>query len=196
MEPYPKLKNAGKRLLDPNFMPILSHPTYESFLDRKSQIGGESGFLSSKIPDFLFGFQRFLVEWALRKGGSGIFADCGLGKTPMQLVWADAVVRHTNKPVLILTPLGVTRQTLRESEKFGIESYRSTDGTGIAGRSARIIVANYERLHYFDSSDFGERTQRNRHRTEAELLSPIPEKHRQHFVSWMGRRNFHGILNL
>jgi hypothetical protein len=135
-------------------MKILSHPTYESFLDRKSQLGGASGFVPKKLPDFLFGFQRFLVEWAIHKGRSGIFADCGLGKTPMQLVWADAIVRHTNKPVLVLTPLGVARQTLRESEKFEIESHRSTDGTGIAGRGARVIVSNYERLHYFDPSDF------------------------------------------
>lgn len=127
---------------------------YASFLDHKSQFGEQTGFEPSDIPDFLFGFQRFLVDWAIRKGRSGIFADCGLGKTPMQLVWADAIVRKTNKPVLILTPLAVSQQTVKESEKFDIDSRRSADGTGMAGESARIIVTNYERLHYFDPSDF------------------------------------------
>jgi hypothetical protein len=130
------------------------HPTYESFLDRKSQLGECSGFEPVGLPSFLFGFQRFLVDWAIRKGRAAIFADCGLGKTPMQLVWADAVVRQTNKPVLILTPLAVSAQTIQEAEKFSIESRRSTDGTGIVGHGAKVIVTNYERLHYFDPQDF------------------------------------------
>jgi hypothetical protein len=81
--------------------------TYQDFLERKSQLGSVSGFRPS-IPDFLFDFQKYLVEWSLLKGRNAIFADCGLGKTPMQLVWADSVVRHENKPVLILTPLAVS----------------------------------------------------------------------------------------
>jgi hypothetical protein len=125
---------------------------YERFIHRKSQIGGMFGFEPLFMPDFLFDFQRALVEWAARRGKAAIFADCGLGKTPMQLVWAENVVRKTNQPVLILTPLAVGQQTVREAAKFGIEATRCVDGK-LPG-DARVIIANYERLHYFDPQDF------------------------------------------
>ena len=96
-------------------------PEYLAFLDRKAQYGSESGFAPLWVPDFLFDFQKALVEWAVRKGRGALFADCGLGKTPMQLVWAENVVRYSNRPVLILTPLAVAAQTKREAEKFGID---------------------------------------------------------------------------
>jgi hypothetical protein len=124
--------------------------SYSTFLARKSQDTNSFGFSPEWSPDFLFPFQRQLVEWALLKGRAAIFADCGLGKTPMQLVWAENIVRRENKPVLILTPLAVSAQTIREGEKFGIEVKRSHDGTVNKG----INVANYERLHYFNPSDF------------------------------------------
>lgn len=79
-----------------------------------------------------------------------MFADCGLGKTLMQLVWAENVHRHTNKPVLVVAPLAVAEQTVREGEKFGIECHRSKDGTDVRG----VTVTNYERLHYFNPQDF------------------------------------------
>lgn len=101
---------------------------YESFLDTKTQLGGDDGFEPEFLPDWLFDFQRSLVEWACRKGRAAIFADCGLGKTPMQLVWAENIVRWTNRPVLILTPLAVGPQTVREAEKFGIEAVHCRDG--------------------------------------------------------------------
>jgi len=123
---------------------------YQDFLKNKSQLGGNSGFEPLWIPDFLFDFQKSLVEWAIRKGKSAIFADCGLGKTPMQLVWAENVRRKTGKPVLIVTPLAVALQTVREGEKFGIEVHNSRDGKHKGG----IVVTNYERLHYFDPSEF------------------------------------------
>jgi hypothetical protein len=123
---------------------------YEFFLDSKRQSGGMTGFKPTSIPDYLFDFQKYLVDWSLRKGKSAIFADCGLGKTPMQLVWADNVLYHTNRPVLILTPLAVSAQTVREGEKFGIKVIRSQEGK----ISKSIIVANYERLHYFNPGDF------------------------------------------
>jgi hypothetical protein len=124
--------------------------TYEEFLLRKSQLGTNDGFDPVWMPDFLFDFQKALVEWSLVKGRSGIFADCGLGKTPLSLVWAENIVRKENKPVLILTPLAVAQQFIREGDKFGIECKRSKDGS-IPGK---IIVANYERLHYFNPNDF------------------------------------------
>src|SRR5215472_13186469 len=114
---------------------------YRSFLAAKSQLGTNAGFTPIWMPDFLFDFQKRLVEWALIKGRGAIFADCGLGKTPMQLVWADNVVRQNNKPVLILTPLAVSSQTLREAEKFGIECRRSMHGEDVATPS--IVVTNY-----------------------------------------------------
>lgn len=123
---------------------------YRDFIHRKSQVGGACGFSPVFLPDFLFPFQRHLVEWAVRKGRAAIFAGCGLGKTAMQLVWAENIVRKTDKPVLILTPLAVSGQTVREADKFGIEAKASRDGS----IPARITVTNYERLHHFDPESF------------------------------------------
>lgn len=123
---------------------------YKEFLKNKLQLEGNYGFEPIWMPDFLFDFQKYLIEWALIKGRSLIAADCGLGKTPMQLVWAENIIRKTNKNVLILTPLAVGPQTIKEGEKFGIECHRSQDGKIKPG----ITVTNYQRLHYFDPSDF------------------------------------------
>ena len=123
---------------------------YEEFLQAKAQYGKDAGFEPLELPAFLFPFQRDLVTWATRKGRAAVFADCGLGKTPMQLVWADNVVRHTNRPVLIVAPLAVSAQTVREAEKFGIDCRRSTDGTV----HPHITVTNYQRLEHFDPQDF------------------------------------------
>lgn len=125
---------------------------YTEFLHDKAQIGRNSGFNPHWMPDFLFEFQKSLCDWSIRKGRGAKFADCGLGKTPMQLVWGQNVVMETNKPVLCLTPLAVSGQTIREGEKFGVECYKSSDGKFPSG--AKIVVTNYERLHYFDWKDF------------------------------------------
>jgi hypothetical protein len=123
--------------------------TYTDFLKRKSQSGVQAGFEPLHLPEWLFDFQSHLDDWALRQGRAAIFADCGLGKTPMQLVWAENVVCKTDKPVLIITPLAVAAQTVREAEKFGIDAKLSRDGT-----VHPITVTNYERLHYFNPEDF------------------------------------------
>ncbi len=123
---------------------------YDDFLQNKSQMGSMSGFDPVYIPDCLFDFQKHLVEWSIRKGRSMNGADCGMGKTIIQLVWAENVHRFTNKPVLVLTPLAVSHQTVREAEKFDIEAARSPDGKHGNG----ITVTNYERLHHFDPNDF------------------------------------------
>lgn len=123
---------------------------YHEFIDSKSQSDRYAGFDPIWMPSFLFDFQSMLVDWAVRKGKCAIFADCGLGKTPMQLVWAENVIRKTGRPVLILTPLAVSHQTIAEGEKFGIEVRRSQTGEVYAG----INVTNYERLHYFKPDDF------------------------------------------
>lgn len=123
---------------------------YEQWLDNKMQDRSQYGFEPTLLPEYLFDFQRSLVEWVIRQGRAGIFADCGLGKTPMELVWAQNVQAETKKPVLLLAPLAVTAQTVREAEKFGVELARSSDGTV----DAPLVITNYERLHYFDPKQF------------------------------------------
>jgi len=123
---------------------------YADFLHAKTQLGSLDGFEPVWMPDFLFDFQSELVAWACRKGKGAVFADCGLGKTPIQLVWAENVVRKTNKPVLILTPLAVSHQTMMEAHKFGIEATKTKGGFGFHG----IVITNYESLHLFDASEF------------------------------------------
>jgi hypothetical protein len=124
---------------------------YAEFLERKTQLEEGSGFEATFLPEFLFDFQRELVAWATLKGRAAIFADCGLGKTPMQLVWAENVRRETRAPVLIVTPLAVSYQTEAEAEKFGIEASVSRSGELTSG----ITITNYERLHLFDREAIG-----------------------------------------
>jgi len=125
--------------------------SYADFIERKEQLAGMHGFDPDPLPSFLFPFQESLVSWALRQGRGAIFADCGLGKTPMQLVWADEVRRHTGKPVLIMTPLAVSFQTEEEAAKFGIDAATSRDGSV----AAPITITNYDRLHHFRWEDYG-----------------------------------------
>ncbi|HAH35092.1 MAG TPA: helicase [Algoriphagus sp.] len=132
-------RRRGNRIMD-----------YDEFLKTKSQIGKSHGFKPVFMPDYLYDFQKVLVEWALLKGRGALFEDCGLGKTVQQLVWAENIVRKTNKKILIITPLAVSHQTVREGEKFGIECLRSEDGKA----RGKITVTNYERLHYFNSNDY------------------------------------------
>jgi len=126
---------------------------YREFVEAKTHLSGEFGFAPIYENPNCYDFQNNLIEWALAQGRGATFADCGLGKTLMQLVWAENVHRKTNKPVLILAPLSVSSQTVEEAEKFGIEAYRSQDGVIPHGKG--IICTNYERLHHFNASDFG-----------------------------------------
>jgi hypothetical protein len=125
--------------------------SYEDFLRSRAQSNTGHGFEPTLMPSWMFDFQADLTGWAVRQGRGATFADCGLGKTPMQLVWGQNVIEHTNKPVLIATPLAVAAQTVREAEKFGIDAVRSSDGKH---SGARIIVTNYEKLHKFNPEDF------------------------------------------
>ncbi len=124
---------------------------YRDFLDRKTQVGAAHGFDPVWMPDALFPFQRDCVEWACKKGRGALLQDCGLGKSFQQLVWAENVARHTGGRVLILTPLAVAFQTVKEGEKFGIECVHRRDSLH---KGDRIVVTNYERLHHFDPNDF------------------------------------------
>ena len=126
---------------------------YEAFIRNKEQSGIMAGFDPVWMPDFLYDFQQTATDWAIRKGRSAMFQDCGLGKTLQQLVWAENVVRKTNRAVLLLTPLAVCYQTVAEAGKFGIESYLMRDVPAVPLKPG-IYVTNYERLHYFNPADF------------------------------------------
>lgn len=129
----------------------MSLEEYKRFVSSKSHLAGDFGFKPIYTNPHAFDFQNALIEWQLEKGRAATFADCGLGKTLMQLTWAENVHRKTNKPVLILAPLSVASQTVDEATKFDIEAARSREGEITCG----IVTANYERLHYFNPHDFG-----------------------------------------
>ena len=124
---------------------------YLSFLESKRHSIGEFGFEANYIPDIAFDFQKYIIEKAVKKGRIAIFADTGLGKTLIQLSIANNIIKHTNKKVLILTPLAVAFQFILEAEKLGIDDIEySKDGK----HTKKIVICNYERLHYFNDKDF------------------------------------------
>jgi len=123
---------------------------YKDYLFEKAQLGENNGFENLFMPDFLFDFQKDLLAWSLKKGRSAIFADCGLGKSPIELVWAENIVRKTNGNVLLITPLAVSIQMIKEAEKFNVEAKRSKTGRP----DGKITITNYEQLHNFDYNDF------------------------------------------
>lgn len=124
---------------------------YLRFLEKKRHSIGEFGFDANYIPDIAFDFQKHIIEKAVKKGRIAIFADTGLGKTLIQLSIAKNIINHTNKNVLILTPLAVAFQFIIEAQKLGIDDIEySKDGK----YTKKIAICNYERLHYFDSNDF------------------------------------------
>jgi len=124
---------------------------YKQFIENKKHSIGDFGFEANYIPDMAFDFQKAIIERAVRKGRIGVFADTGLGKTLIQLSIAQNVVQHTNKNVLILTPLAVAFQFILEANKLGIDDIEySNDGRF----TKKIVICNYERLHYFNDKDF------------------------------------------
>ena len=127
---------------------------YEQFIESKRVYVTPSGFDIDRgdLNPMLFPFQRDIVRWALRRGKAAIFADCGLGKTPMQLEWAHQVNQHTGRDVLILAPLAVSQQTVREGEKFGITVHPCKTGRDV---QPGVNISNYERLHHFAPAAFG-----------------------------------------
>lgn len=105
----------------------------------------------NQLNPLLYDFQRDIVRFALAKGRSAIFADCGLGKTAMQLEWAHQIANHTGGSVLILAPLAVAEQTVREGEKFGIHVHIARNQSDV---TAPICITNYEKLDHFTASAF------------------------------------------
>lgn len=129
--------------------------SYHDFIARKLTRVPPTGISNAadvSLADGLFDFQRALVTWALRRGRCAIFADTGLGKTRMQLAWADAVHRETGHDVLILAPLAVAAQTAAEGAQIGVTVRQCRDGAEV---HPGITVTNYDRLHRFDTSRFG-----------------------------------------
>ncbi len=116
---------------------------YEQFLESKQKSIINSGFevADNELNSSMFDFQKFIVKRALKSGKYAIFADCGLGKTLMQLSWAEQVAKHTCKSVLILAPLAVKGQTINEAIKFGIDT-------------SNIEIWNYEQLDNLDCSKY------------------------------------------
>jgi superfamily II DNA or RNA helicase len=118
---------------------------YERFIDGKRFLDPLTGIEPDAVNGKLFPFQSDIVRWALRRGRAAIFADCGMGKTAMQLEWA----RQVPGRVLIAAPLAVSTQTVREGKKFGIDVSYCTEDNG-----ERIVVTNYERLDNFNPAEF------------------------------------------
>lgn len=124
---------------------------YLEFLENKKHSIGNFGFNANYFPEIAFDFQKAIIEKSLKKGRIAVFADTGLGKTLIQLSIANNIIRETNKHVLILTPLAVAFQFLDEASKLGIDDIEySKDGKF----TKKIVICNYERLHYFNSVDF------------------------------------------
>lgn len=126
---------------------------YETFLENKIVTIEPNGFEPEGISSMLYPFQRDIVTWACRKGKACIFADCGIGKTPMQLEWSRQVCNHvgSDAKVLIVAPLAVSSQTVREGIKFGVSVTKCRSQSDVR---PGINVTNYEMLHAFDVSDF------------------------------------------
>jgi len=125
---------------------------YDDFLKSKKNIITKSGFEPIELNKYLFEFQKYIVKRSVKDGRHAIFGDTGLGKTIMQLAWADAVVKHTNKPVLILAPLAVSGQTIQEGVKFGVEVEKLQPRASFW--QPGIYISNYEQLNNIDVNAF------------------------------------------
>ncbi len=124
---------------------------YESFVASKRRAELATGHAPGPLNEHLFDYQHAIVAWAVRRGRAAIFADTGLGKTLMQLAWADEVASHTGGIVLVLAPLAVSEQTIEQGRTFGIEVSRVPHGGTPAGPG--VWITNYERM---DAIDFTE----------------------------------------
>lgn len=123
---------------------------YHKLIESRRFSAVDSGF-DPDLSDYpLFDFQRDIVTWACNRGKAAIFADTGLGKTRMQLSWAHQVALETMKPVIVLAPLAVSEQTIREGKAIGIDVGHALDGLNHSG----VYVLNYEQLHNIDPDNF------------------------------------------
>lgn len=129
---------------------------YNKFLESKQKRVGKSGFEPTLLFNSnLFDFQLAIIKWSLRLGKSAIFADCGLGKGIMQLEWSKHVADYTHKPVLIISPLAVTDQTIAESEKFGYSVTYVRNTSDLLNSKTPVVITNFEMIKEFDTSLIG-----------------------------------------
>jgi len=126
---------------------------YDEFIKNKIRKAQEYGFEPNTINAPLFEWQKQVVEWAIRKGRAALFEECGLGKTLQQLEWAHQVSIYTEKPVLVLTPLAVAKQTESEATKFGYTAKVVSESSEITRPG--IYITNYDKLDHFDDVVFG-----------------------------------------
>ena len=123
--------------------------SYTHFLQQKERLNPDAGRSVREVPSLLFDWQQAIVRWATRKGRAAIFADCGLGKTLMQLAWARALGERT----LFVAPLCVAEQTVGEAIKLDMRLHYATDQRAADGHA--FVITNYERLDNFDPTQFG-----------------------------------------
>jgi len=126
---------------------------YDEFIKNKIRKAQEYGFEPNTINAPLFEWQKQVVEWAIKKGRAALFEECGLGKTLQQLEWAHQVSIYTEKPVLVLTPLAVAKQTESEATKFGYTAKVVSESSEITRPG--IYITNYDKLDHFDDVVFG-----------------------------------------
>ncbi len=155
---------------------------YADFITQKMRSDPETGFFPDELSDALYPFQREITEWSLRRGRTAIFADCGLGKTPMQLEWAWRVHQETGGDVLILAPLAVSSQTAREGEKFSIPVNVCREASDVR---AGVNIANYERL-----DRFADRQWAGVVLDESSILKAFDGKTRGALIAWAQRFPF------
>ncbi len=154
---------------------------YHDFLAKKARVFEGDGIKTSQLPLMLFDWQARLVRWALRKGRAAIFADCGLGKSFMQVAWADAL----NERVLMFAPLCVAEQTIHEGEKLGIRVRYAHDQIEADRVDSRLVITNYERLERFDPAAFGGVVL-----DESSILKAMDGKTRTRLIEQFGRTKY------
>lgn len=127
---------------------------YDEFIKNKALVIESAGIdiSTDELNPLLFDFQKDIVRWALAKGRAAIFADCGLGKTAMQLEWAEQIRKRTGGKVIVIAPLAVASQTKEEGAKFDID-------VNICASQADVVadmvnITNYEKLEKFTGSEF------------------------------------------
>ena len=127
---------------------------YYFFLENKIIANIDNGFEISTegINPLIYDFQNAIVKWAIRKGRAAVFADCGLGKTPIQLEWAKYVYNKINQNIIIFAPLAVNQQTVEEGDKFNIDVNICREQSDVV---PGINIANYEIMHKFNHDCFG-----------------------------------------
>lgn len=153
--------------------------TYAEFIERKNRRDPESGFAPPELSDALYPFQRDLTEWALRRGRAAIFADCGLGKTPIQLEWAQRVYEQADGDVLIVAPLAVSTQTVREGAKFDVPVTACRERADV---QSGVNITNYERVERFMDLPWAGIVL-----DESSILKAFDGKTREALIQW-GRR--------